>query len=90
MTDGPQVFVSHGMEALSVLAGRDLLAPLRDKADCWVWAEAGRPRPEELRARTQSAEGLLCLLTDRVDGELIEASPQTCECGAGWSRAIAC
>ncbi len=76
MTDRSRVFVSHGIEALSALAGRDLLAPLRDKADCRVWTESGRPSPEELRGLMQSAEGLLCLLTDRVDGELIEASPR--------------
>ena len=75
MTEGRQVFVSHGMEALSALAGRDLLAPLRDKADCRVWTETERPSPEQLLAHTQSASGLLCLLTDRVDANLMRASP---------------
>ena len=40
-----------------------------------VWPGELPPEPEELRARAARAEGLLCLLTDRVDAALLEAAP---------------
>jgi glyoxylate reductase len=40
-----------------------------------VWPERLPPPREELRARTAGAEGLLSLLTDPVDADLIAASP---------------
>jgi glyoxylate reductase len=41
-----------------------------------VWPERVPPPPAELRARAAEAEGLLALLTDRVDAELIAACPR--------------
>ncbi len=41
-----------------------------------VWAGRLPPSPEELRAATAEADGLLSLLTDRVDAELLRASPR--------------
>ncbi len=41
-----------------------------------VWPERLPPPYDELRRRTADAEGLLALLTDRVDAELIAAAPQ--------------
>jgi glyoxylate reductase len=41
-----------------------------------VWPEPLPPPREELCARAPELEGLLALLTDRVDAELIEAAPQ--------------
>jgi len=76
MTAQGSVFVSDAMEGLSARAGRDLLAPLRERAACRVWPLARRPRSEEFVAEAQGAEGLLCMLTDPVDGALIEACPQ--------------
>ncbi|MDX6671689.1 MAG: glyoxylate reductase [Solirubrobacteraceae bacterium] len=40
-----------------------------------VWPERTPPSPEELREHTAPAEGLLCLLTDRIDRALLDASP---------------
>ena len=40
-----------------------------------VWGERLPPSPDQLRERVVHAEGLLCLLTDRVDRELIAAAP---------------
>lgn len=40
-----------------------------------VWDGDLPPDPPTLRARTASADGLLCLLTDRVDAELLAAAP---------------
>ena len=59
---------------------RDLPGPalgrLRERHEVDVWPERLPPPYEELRARTARAEGLLSLLTDRVDAALIEGSPQ--------------
>ena len=41
-----------------------------------VWEERLPPVPEVLRDRVTNAEGLLCMLTDPVDRELIEAAPR--------------
>src|SRR4051795_11143298 len=40
-----------------------------------VWPERTVPPPDELRRKAAEAEGLLSMLTDRVDAELIEACP---------------
>src|SRR5688500_15392451 len=41
-----------------------------------VWPGDLPPAADELRALAASAEGLLCLLTDRIDGALLEAAPR--------------
>jgi len=41
-----------------------------------VWGEELPPSPEELLERAPGAEGLLCLLTDRVDVPLFDACPE--------------
>jgi len=41
-----------------------------------LWPERLPPRPDELRERSGRVEGLLCLLTDRIDAELIAAWPR--------------
>lgn len=43
--------------------------------DVDVWEEALPPAPQALRERAAGAEGLLCLLTDRIDEELLSAAP---------------
>jgi glyoxylate reductase len=59
---------------------RDLPGPaldhLRERHEVDVWPERLPPPYEELRRRTADAEGLLSLLTDRVDAELITGSPK--------------
>jgi glyoxylate reductase len=47
---------------------------LRERHDVDLWPGRLPPSYEELRARTTEAEGLLSLLTDRVDAALIEGS----------------
>jgi len=58
---------------------RDLPGPalgrLREAHQVEVWPERVPPPYEELRARVAEADGLLSLLSDRVDAELIDASP---------------
>jgi glyoxylate reductase len=52
------------------------LDQLRERHDVDVWPERLPPPYDELRRRTADAAGLLSLLTDRVDAELIAASPK--------------
>jgi glyoxylate reductase len=49
---------------------------LRGRHEVDVWPERLPPPYEELRRRTAQAEGLLSLLTDRIDAPLIQASPR--------------
>jgi glyoxylate reductase len=52
------------------------LSKLRELHEVDVWPERLPPPYEELRRRTAQTEGLLSLLTDRVDEELLDGSPQ--------------
>jgi glyoxylate reductase len=54
----------------------DALRRLRAEHDVTVWDGALPPDPAVLRAAVADAEGLLCLLTDRVDGALLDAAPK--------------
>jgi glyoxylate reductase len=49
---------------------------LRQAHDVEVWPEPGPPPPEPLREGARRAEGLLSLLTDRVDAALLDAAPE--------------
>lgn len=63
----PKVFVSRIIPA----AGLDKI-----KAECEVdlWTEQMPPPYEVLTERVKGVDGLLCLLTDRIDGALMEAA----------------
>jgi glyoxylate reductase len=52
------------------------LEHLRQRHDVEVWPERLPPPPGELRRRVADADGLLSLLTDRVDAELIAVAPR--------------
>ncbi len=43
--------------------------------DVEVWDGDLPPSPDDLRARAAEAEGLLCLLTERIDAALLDACP---------------
>lgn len=68
------------MNALpSVLVTRELpgsapLARLREAAEVEVWPQAAPPPYDTLRALAGSRDGLLTMLTDRVDGSLLDAA----------------
>ncbi len=49
---------------------------LPERAELRVWTGPGPAPYETVRAQAREAEGLLCLLTDRVDGPLLEACPR--------------
>jgi glyoxylate reductase len=54
----------------------DALERLSAAHDVEVWEGALPPSAEELRSRASAVDGLLCLLTDRVDAALLEACPR--------------
>ncbi|MFL5781782.1 MAG: 2-hydroxyacid dehydrogenase [Thermoleophilaceae bacterium] len=54
----------------------DALARLRGEHDVEVWPGRSPPAPAGLHAACRDADGLLCLLTDRVDAELLRAAPR--------------
>jgi glyoxylate reductase len=49
---------------------------LRAEHDVDVWDRPEPPPPGELRRRAAAADGLLTMLTDRVDAELLDAAPR--------------
>jgi glyoxylate reductase len=51
------------------------LAELRAAHEVSVWAGPLPPKPAQLRAAVADVDGLLCLLTDRVDRQLLDAAP---------------
>ncbi len=54
----------------------EALERLRRAHEVTVWDGALPPAPAALRAALADAEGLLCLLTERVDGALLDAAPR--------------
>ena len=67
MTDRPKVLVTRVIPD----AGLDLV---REACDVDLWAEELPPPREELLRRVAGKDGLLSLLTDRVDDELLDAA----------------
>src|SRR6202047_4943286 len=49
---------------------------LQEKCQVEYWPEPQRIPREELLARTQDKQGLVCLLTERIDETLLRAGPQ--------------
>jgi glyoxylate reductase len=62
-----------------VFVTRNLPGPalerLKQTHDTYVWPHREPPNPFQLKKQARDAEGLLTLLTDRVDQELIEHAP---------------
>jgi glyoxylate reductase len=65
----PRVFVARRIPAV----GLDLIAP---HCDADVWADPLPPPATVLRDKVRNCEGLISLLTDRVDDELLAAAPR--------------
>jgi glyoxylate reductase len=63
-----------------IFVTRDLpfaaLDRLRAEHDVDVWEHPAPPPPDALRERAGPAEGLLTMLTERVDGALLDAAPR--------------
>ena len=66
----PKVFVTR-------LIPEKGLEVVRDFCDVDLWVEELPPRREDLLEHIHGVDGLLCLLTDKIDGEVMdEAGPQ--------------
>lgn len=68
MSAKPRVFVTRKLPG-------DGLARLEKVARVEIWPGPGAPPPDALRRGCADAAGLLCLLTDRIDAELLSQSP---------------
>jgi glyoxylate reductase len=66
----PRVFVTRA------LPGSAPLERLRSAAEPDVWALERPPTSEELAARAAGCAGVLTMLTERVDAELLDARPE--------------
>src|SRR5438128_12094336 len=65
----PKVFVTRRIP----VAG---LEPLREYCDADIWTEPLPPSADVLRRKVSDCEGLLSLLTERIDGALLDAAPR--------------
>jgi glyoxylate reductase len=65
----PKVFVSRRIPD----AGLD---PIRDRCDADVWPDRLPPPADVLRERVKDCDGLVSLLTDRIDPTLLAAAPR--------------
>lgn len=67
MTTPAKVFVSRDLPG-------DALDRLRITCDVTVWPQNGPPSLEELRQSVQGCDGLLTLLSDRIDSSVMDAA----------------
>jgi glyoxylate reductase len=70
----PAVGLRPRVYATRRLPGR-AFAALGERVKLEVWPGSGAPEPGELLRGAARAEGLLCLLTDRIDAALLAACP---------------
>ncbi len=68
-TDAPRVFVTR------TLPGTAPLARLRASTRLDLWEHERPPGTEDLARRSADCEGLLTMLTERVDGALLDRCP---------------
>ncbi|MEZ4553944.1 MAG: D-glycerate dehydrogenase [Dehalococcoidia bacterium] len=69
MADRRRVFVTRA------LPGAAPLARLRDVAAVDVWEHERPPAPDEVAARSEGCAAILPMLTERIDGALLDACP---------------
>src|SRR6266705_1756182 len=65
----PKVFATHSLFD----AARKILS---ETCDVEYWAKPERPPREEVLRRVKDKEGLICLLTEKVNEELLKAAPK--------------
>lgn len=68
-TERPRVLVTR------TLPGHEPMARLHAAAAVDLWAEDSPPPPTELLRRTEGCTGLLTMLTERIDGAVLDAAP---------------
>src|SRR5262249_54640096 len=69
MSSRPRVFITRRIPE----AG---LAPIRDACDVDLWPDESPPPDAALRQRASQSDGLVSLLTDRIDASLLDAAPR--------------
>jgi glyoxylate reductase len=65
----PKLYATHRMFD----AARQIL---EENCEVEYWTKAERPPREEVLRRVKDKEGLVCLLTEKVDGQLLQAAPK--------------
>src|SRR3989449_1925467 len=65
----PKVFATHSLFD----AARKIL---QETCEVEYWAKPERPPREEVLRRVKDKEGLICLLTEKVNEELLRAAPK--------------
>jgi glyoxylate reductase len=65
----PRVFATHSLFE----AARQIL---QDTCEVEYWAKPERPPREEVLRRVKDKEGLICLLTEKINEELLSAAPK--------------
>src|SRR5258708_25618870 len=65
----PKVFATHSLFE----AAREIL---QKSCEVEYWAKPGRPPREEVLRRVKDKEGLVCLLTEKVNEELLSGAPK--------------
>ena len=69
MNSRPRVFVTRELPG-------EGLRRLTRQTRCDIWSHPAPPTPEQIAARARDCEGLLCLLTDRIDAALLAGCPK--------------
>jgi len=64
----PKVFATHGLFDVA----RQIL---QKSCDVQYWTKPGRPPREEVLQQVKEKEGLICLLTEKVNGDLLREAP---------------
>jgi glyoxylate reductase len=65
----PKVFATHGLF-------EDARTILEAACDVEYWSQPERPPREEVLRRVKNKEGLICLLTEKVNEELLRSAPK--------------
>jgi glyoxylate reductase len=65
----PKVFASHNLFE----AARQIL---QESCEVEYWSKPGRPPREEVLRRVKDKEGLICLLTEKINEELLNVAPK--------------
>ena len=69
MSDRARIFATRSLPGAR-------LADLVHRCDLEVWPARTAPTSEQLASRARDADGLLCLLTDRIDASLLDRCPR--------------
>ena len=78
----PKVFVTRHLPA-------EALQELTQSCDVDIWDEEFPPPYEEIQERVADKEGILCLLTDKIDGILMDSAPDLkviSQCAVGYDN----